>query len=105
MNTKNIQTKRAIVAGIAIASLVAILTPILADFSYVDAASAEKSYVRVNAKNALYEPAAGKTNVFGPNGVFPFFNDVFKCDQAQNFTVLVNYQTDALTVFLKKTQL
>jgi len=82
MNTKNIQTKTktTILAGLAIAGLMAIIAPMLIDYSPdAEAASADKSYVRVNSKSALYEPAAGKTNVFGPEGVFPFFNDVFKC--------------------------
>lgn len=29
--------------------------------------------------NVLYEPSAGKTNVFGPGGLFPFFNGTFAC--------------------------
>jgi hypothetical protein len=33
----------------------------------------------VYAKTALYEPGVGKTNVFGPGGIFPFFNDTFSC--------------------------
>lgn len=79
MNTQ--KTKPQILATIAFASLVAILVPILALDGYYDAEAAgtEKPYVRVMASNALYEPAAGKTNVFGPEGIFPFFNDVFSC--------------------------
>ncbi len=41
--------------------------------------SAERPYVKVYAKTALYEPGVGKTNVFGPGGIFPFFNDTFSC--------------------------
>ncbi len=36
--------------------------------------------VKVEATNALYEPAAGLTNVFGPEGLFPFQN--FSCADA-----------------------
>jgi hypothetical protein len=41
--------------------------------------SMERPYVKVYAKTALYEPAVGRTNVFGPGGIFPFFNDTFSC--------------------------
>lgn len=36
--------------------------------------------VKVEATNALYEPAAGLTNVFGPEGLFPFQD--FSCADA-----------------------
>ena len=36
--------------------------------------------VNVEATNALYQPAAGLTNVFGPEGLFPFQN--FSCADA-----------------------
>jgi hypothetical protein len=39
----------------------------------------DKPYVKVFASSALYEPGVGKTNVFGPGGIFPFFNDTFSC--------------------------
>ena len=35
----------------------------------------------VKGSNALFEPAVGLTNVFGPEGVFPFI-DTFKCADA-----------------------
>ena len=35
----------------------------------------------VKGSNALFEPAVGLTNVFGPEGVFPF-TDTFKCAEA-----------------------
>lgn len=38
-----------------------------------------RPYVKVFAKNALYEPGVGRTNVFGPTGIFPFFNETFTC--------------------------
>jgi hypothetical protein len=81
----NIKTQRSsLLAGLAIVSMVAIMAPMFADskFWIAEAAGTEKPYVRVIAKNAFYEPAAGKTNVFGPEGVFPFFNDVFSCADA-----------------------
>jgi hypothetical protein len=39
----------------------------------------DRPYAKVFARNALYEPAVGRTNVFGPGGIFPFFNDTFSC--------------------------
>lgn len=79
MNTKTVYKTKTL-AIIASLALVAAVIPMFGVMhNDVQAAGADKSYVRVNAKSALYEPAAGKTNVFGPNGVFPFFNDVFKC--------------------------
>ena len=41
--------------------------------------SMTRPYVKVYAKTALYEPGVGMTNVFGPGGIFPFFNDTFSC--------------------------
>lgn len=41
-----------------------------------------KPYIKVHANNAIYEPAVGKTNVFGPSGIFPFFNSTFSCANA-----------------------
>jgi hypothetical protein len=84
MNIKNTQrkTKTSVFVGIILATLVAIIIPTVAvdhESHQAQAAETQKPYARVTAKNALYEPAAGKTNVFGPEGVFPFFNDVFKC--------------------------
>jgi len=43
--------------------------------------NANGTILKVEAKNALFEPAAGLSNVFGPKGLFPF-NDVFKCGNA-----------------------
>lgn len=37
--------------------------------------------LNVEASNALFEPAVGLTNVFGPEGLFPF-TDVFTCANA-----------------------
>ncbi|WP_148685260.1 hypothetical protein [Candidatus Nitrosocosmicus hydrocola] len=36
--------------------------------------------INVEASNALFEPAAGLSNVFGPGGLFPF--DIFNCADA-----------------------
>ena len=41
----------------------------------------KNNIVKAQASNALFEPAAGLTNVFGPSGLFPF-QDVFKCANA-----------------------
>ena len=54
----------------------------------------ELAYVTVFAKTALYEPAVGKTNVFGPGGIFPFFNDTFSCaDNVLNCGVMAEGST------------
>jgi hypothetical protein len=37
--------------------------------------------IKAQASNALFEPAAGLSNVFGPGGLFPF-EDVFTCADA-----------------------
>jgi hypothetical protein len=40
----------------------------------------DRPYVKAFAGGkALYEPSAGRTNVFGPGGIFPFFDDTFAC--------------------------
>lgn len=43
-----------------------------------------KPYVKAYATTGkvLYEPNAGRTNVFGPGGIFPFFNSTFSCGDA-----------------------
>ncbi|WP_415281984.1 hypothetical protein [Candidatus Nitrososphaera sp. FF02] len=52
----------------------------------------DQPYVKAFAgSTALYEPNAGKTNVFGPGGIFPFFNDTFSCGDA----ITCGVQTDA----------
>src|SRR5690349_18618335 len=38
----------------------------------------EDTLVKARASGALYEPAAGLSNVFGPGGLFPF-EDTFDC--------------------------
>ncbi len=43
--------------------------------------NANGTVLKVQAKNALFEPSAGLSNVFGPKGLFPF-TDVFKCGDA-----------------------
>jgi hypothetical protein len=35
--------------------------------------------VHAMSTNALYEPSAGKSHVFSPDGLFPFFNNTFTC--------------------------
>lgn len=70
---------------IAFAAMLATIVPTASIGSQISAEAksmTEKPYVKVFAKNALYEPAAGKTNVFGPGGIFPFFNDTFSCANA-----------------------
>ncbi len=102
MNTKTERmTKTTALAGIALATLVAVLMPMFSVESHnAEAATAEKPYVKVMAKNALYEPAAGKTNVFGPGGIFPFFDDTFSC--ADNITCGVNVEGDTFRGVFKE---
>ncbi len=42
----------------------------------------KKPYLKFFGKGALYEPSVGIVNVFGPDGIFPFFDDVFSCGNA-----------------------
>lgn len=35
--------------------------------------------VHAMSTNAIYEPSAGKSHVFSPDGLFPFFNKTFTC--------------------------
>lgn len=48
--------------------------------------NANGTLLKVETKNALFEPAAGLSNVFGPEGLFPFAN-VFKCANALTYGV------------------
>ena len=43
--------------------------------------NANGTLLKVEASNALFEPGVGLTNVFGPEGLFPF-TDVFNCANA-----------------------
>lgn len=45
--------------------------------------SVDKPYVKAFAGGkAIHEPNAGNTNVFGPGGIFLFFNSTFACGDA-----------------------
>ncbi|MBI5378083.1 MAG: hypothetical protein HZA82_05610 [Thaumarchaeota archaeon] len=79
MTISNKKTRTNVIMGMAIAAALAALIPMIVLSNDTEAASMEKPYVKVFAKNALYEPAAGKTNVFGPGGIFPFFDATFSC--------------------------
>lgn len=78
--------------AVAFAAMIAAMVPTISAISGLgltgttNAAQAadmvDKPYVKVLARNALFEPNAGKTNVFGPGGIFPFFNDTFSCGNA-----------------------
>jgi hypothetical protein len=87
----NGKIKTNVFIGLAIAaSLVAMVPAIVAITASNSTAGTEASaapptktpFLKVYAENALYEPNAGKTNVFGPGGIFPFFNDTFTCGNA-----------------------
>lgn len=43
--------------------------------------NANGTLLKVEASNAIFEPGVGLTNVFGPEGLFPF-TDVFNCANA-----------------------
>jgi hypothetical protein len=95
MNTRtDRKIKTSVLVGMAITALAAMVLLAVGNSNSVQAAEpTDKSYVRVTATNALYEPAAGKTNVFGPKGIFPFFNDTFKCADAITCGVAVKGAT------------
>ncbi|HLG37670.1 MAG TPA: hypothetical protein VI338_06010 [Nitrososphaera sp.] len=83
--TKTNAKTNVLITSVVGAMLVAMLPVMLNMNSTVSLQSAEaddsmeRPYVKVYAKTALYEPGLGKTNVFGPGGIFPFFNDTFSC--------------------------
>jgi hypothetical protein len=54
--------------------------------------NANGTFLKAEASNALFEPGVGLTNVFGPEGLFPF-TDVFNCANA--FTCGVSAGNDA----------
>jgi hypothetical protein len=80
-----------VVIAVVIASMVAAMVPAIVFISNsagngqqaADAAElTSRPYFKVIGDTAIYEPNAGKTNVFGPGGIFPFFNDTFACGNA-----------------------
>jgi hypothetical protein len=83
-----------IIATVFAAMLVAMVPAVMAIITTTSAGAAannqaeaadatDRPYVKAFAGGkALYEPNAGKTNVFGPGGIFPFFNDTFSCGDA-----------------------
>lgn len=80
------ENKVYVYVGVVLAAMMAAMVPAMASLTASNVAEAaditDRPYVKVFAKNALYEPNAGKTNVFGPGGIFPFFNDTFACGDA-----------------------
>lgn len=43
----------------------------------------DRPYIKAFAGGkGIYKPNAGKTNVFGPGGIFPFFKNTFACGGA-----------------------
>ena len=85
-----------IVLGAALAVALIAMVPVFTAFNSVgtvknaDATNDSNiPYTQVLARDALYEPNAGKTNVFGPGGIFPFFNDTFSCGNSLNCGVTV----------------
>lgn len=86
----------ALIGAVLAAALIAMI-PVLNAISNttnthsVEAANdANKPFTKVVAGGAMYEPNAGKTNVFGPGGIFPFFNDTFSCGNALSCGVKVD---------------
>lgn len=77
-----------IIGTVFVAMLVAMVPAVMAITTTrtMDAEAADavgKPYVKAFAgSKAIYEPNAGKTNVFGPGGIFPFFNSTFACGDA-----------------------
>lgn len=80
----NIKTN--VYIGLVLAAMLVAMVPAMTTFntaSLLHSAEADHSedrpYSKVFAKTALYGPAVGRTNLFGPGGIFPFFNDTFTC--------------------------
>jgi len=65
---------------ISLAAVLAVTVSVMTGTEYANALPTdEKPYVKFFGSNALYEPSVGIVNVFGPEGLFPFFDDVFSC--------------------------
>lgn len=82
----NGKIKTDVYIGVVLTAMLVAMVPAVITFnmtSFLHSAEADhsedKPYAKVFAQTALYEPAVGKTNVFGPGGIFPFFNDTFTC--------------------------
>jgi len=58
--------------------LVVTVTVLSMDYSAAEP-TMDRPYFKFMGSNALYEPSVGIINVFGPEGLFPFFDDVFSC--------------------------
>ncbi len=80
---ENGKVKTSVYIGATIVAMLVAMVPAIAAMNAGNAAQAagamDRPYVKVFASNALYEPAVGRTNVFGPGGIFPFFNSTFTC--------------------------
>jgi len=77
---KNGKTKNRLFMTISLAAVLAVTVSIMTSTEYANALPTdEKPYVKFFGSNALYEPSVGIVNVFGPEGLFPFFDDVFSC--------------------------
>ena len=78
-----------IIGTVFVAMLVAMVPAVMAIMTSARTIEAEaadtvdKPYIKAFAGGkAIYEPSVGRTNVFGPGGVFPFFNSTFACGDA-----------------------
>jgi len=65
---------------LSLATMLAVTVPVLLSMDYSAAEpTMDRPYFKFMGSNALYEPSVGIINVFGPEGLFPFFDDVFSC--------------------------
>ncbi len=77
---KNGKTKNRLFMAISLAAILTVTVSIMTSTEYASAEPTDaKPYFKFFGSNALYEPSVGIVNVFGPEGLFPFFNDVFSC--------------------------
>jgi hypothetical protein len=60
--------------------------------------NSNNTLITADASNALFEPAAGLSNVFGPKGLFPF-TDVFTCANAITCGVSAGNDSKFMGVF------
>ena len=60
--------------------------------------NANNTLITANASNALFEPAAGLSNVFGPAGLFPF-KDTFNCANALTCGVSAGNNSKFIGIF------
>jgi hypothetical protein len=91
LRDENGRVKGNVVIAAAFAAMLVAMVPAVMAITSARTAAMQADAAGVNGMpylkayasgKAIYEPNAGKTNVFGPGGIFPFFNSTFSCGNA-----------------------